>query len=65
MAYQIVVHVLVDCHDVQISLRTLKRKLKTMQLTKSPNIADEVVRQIIKRELTRTICRTLVSLLVV
>ena len=51
MAYQIVVHVLDACHDIQISLRTLKRKLKTMKLTKSPNITDEVLRQIIKREL--------------
>ena len=51
MAYQTVVHVLVDCHDVQISLRTLKCKLKTMQLTKSRNITDQAVAQIIKREL--------------
>ena len=51
MAYQTVVDVLDACHDIQISLRTLKRKLKTMQLTKSPNITDEAVRQIIKREL--------------
>ena len=37
------------CHDIQISLRILKSKLKTMQLTKSPNITDEAVRQTIKR----------------
>ena len=51
MAYQTVVDVLDACHDIQISLRTLKRKLKTIQLTKSPNITDEAVDQIIKREL--------------
>ena len=51
MSCQTVVHVLDACHDIQISLRTMKRKLKTMQLTKSPNITDETVRHIIKREL--------------
>ena len=51
MAYQKVVDVLDARHDIQISLRAFKRKLKTIQLTKSPNITDEAVRQIIKREL--------------
>ena len=51
MAYQKVVDVLDARHDIQISLRALKRKLKTIQLTKSPNTTDEAVRQIIKREL--------------
>ena len=51
MACQIVVRVLDACRDIPICLRTLKRTLKTMQLTKSPNITDEVLRQIIKREL--------------
>ena len=51
MSYQKVVNVLDACHDIQISLRTLKRKLETMQLTKSPDITDEAVRPIIKREL--------------
>ena len=45
-----IVHVLDACHDIQISLRTLRCKLKTMQLPKSPNITDEAVRQIITRE---------------
>ena len=52
MAYQTVVHVLNACHDIQISLRSLKHKLKTMQLTKSPNIPDESIHQIINRELS-------------
>ena len=51
MAYQKVVDVLDARHDIQISLRAFKRKLKTIQLTKSPNITDEAVRQIIKRDL--------------
>ena len=51
MSYQIVTHVLEACHNVQIILRTLKPKLKTIQLTKSPNTTDEAVHQIIKREL--------------
>ena len=38
MAYQTVVDVLDACHDIQISLRTLKRKLKTMHLKKSPTL---------------------------
>ena len=50
MAYQTVVHVMDACHDIQISLRILNCKLKTMQPTKSPNIGDEAVRQIIKHE---------------
>ena len=50
MAYQKVVHVLGACYNIQISLRTLQYKLKTMQLTKSPNITDEPVHQITKRE---------------
>ena len=40
MSYQKVVNVLDACDDIQINLRTLKRQLKTMQLTKSPNITD-------------------------
>ena len=40
MSYQKVVNVLDTCRDIQISLSTLKRKLKTMQLTKSPNVTD-------------------------
>ena len=40
MSYQKVLNVLDACHDIQISLRILKRQLKIMQLTKSPNIAD-------------------------
>ena len=52
MAYQTVIHVLNACHDIQISLRSLKHKLKTMQLTKSPNIPDESIHQIINRELS-------------
>ena len=51
ISYQKVVNVLDACYDIQISLRTLKGKLKTMQLTKSPNITDEAVSPIIKREL--------------
>ena len=51
MAYQTIVHVLDACHDIKMSLRTLKRKLKTLQLTKAPNITDEAVGQRIKREL--------------
>ena len=51
MSYQIVTHVLDACHNVQIILRTLKPKLKTIQFTKSPNTTDEAVHQIIKREL--------------
>ena len=50
MAYQKVVHVLGACCNIQISLRTLKCKLKTIQLTKSPNITDEAAHQIIKCE---------------
>ena len=42
MTYQTVVPVLGACHDIQISLRTLKCKLKTMQLTKPPNVTDSV-----------------------
>ena len=51
MAYHTVADVLDACHNIQITLRTLKHKLRTMQLTKSPNITDEAVYQIIKREL--------------
>ena len=51
MAYQTVVDVLYACHDIKTSLRTLKRKLKTIQLTKSPNITNAAVCQIITREL--------------
>ena len=51
MTYQTVVHVLDTCHDIQINLRTLNCKLKTMQLKKSSNITDEALRHIIKREL--------------
>ena len=51
MAYQTVVYVLDTYHNIQTSLRTLNCKLKTMQLTKSPNITGEVVPQIIKRKL--------------
>ena len=54
MACQTVVHVLGACHDIQINLRTLKHKLKILQLTKSPNITDKAVCQIIKRELWGT-----------
>ena len=54
MAYQTVVHIFDVCHGIQIILRTLKPKLKTVQLTKSPNIVDKAVRQIIKRELRGT-----------
>ena len=50
---QTVVHVLDACHDIQISLRTLKQKLKTMQLTKYPYTTDQAVRQTIKRKLQR------------
>ena len=50
MAYQTIVHVLDACHDIKMSLRTLKRKLKTLQRTKTPNITDEAVGQRIKRE---------------
>ena len=51
MAYQTVVYVLDDCHNIQTSLGTLNCKLKTMQLTKSPNITGEVAPQIIKWKL--------------
>ena len=51
MSYQKVANVLNTCHNIQISLGTLKSKIKTMQLAKTPNITDEVVCQIIKREL--------------
>ena len=51
MAYQTIVHVLQVCHDNKISLSTLKRKLKAMQLTKSANVSDEALQQIIRREL--------------
>ena len=51
MPYQRVVHVLDACHDIQFSLKALKYKLRTMKLTKSPNIACNVIHQIIKCEL--------------